>query len=229
MIKLEAKKREKAKKGLDSLRKKGVLPAVLYGPKVKSQPVQVDFKKFLEVYEQAGESTLVSLDLEGKEHTVLLHEIKRDPLSGDPLHADFYQPILTEKTEATVPVVFEGEAPAVKEEGGTLVEEIQEVEVRALPQDLPHELKVDLSSLKTFEDEILVKDLNVSEGVEILREPDEIVANVLPPQDIEKELEQPVEEEKVEEVGKVGEEEAEGEAAEEEAPAEETPSEEEKK
>ncbi len=228
MLTLTARKREKGNP--DSLRNKGVLPAVIYGPKVKPQPIQVDFKNFLEVYEKAGESTLISLDLEGEKHTVLFYDISKDSLSGNPIHADFYQPILTEKVEATVPVVFEGEAPAVKDLGGTLVEEIQEVEVKALPQNLPHEIKVDVSALRTIDDEILVKDLNISQGVEILKEPDEIVVNVLPPQDVEKELEQPVEEGKVEEVEKVGEEEGEEESSE-ETPGEERPaeSEEEKK
>jgi large subunit ribosomal protein L25 len=207
MLALTAKKREK--ENPVDLRDKGILPAVLYGPKVKSQPIKVDFREFSDIYEQAGESTLISLDLEGKKHTVLLHDISRDPLSGNPIHVDFYQPILTEKVEATIPIVFEGESPAVKDLGGTLVEEIQEVEVKALPQNLPHELKVDVSSLKTFDDEILVKDLIVSQEVEILREPDKIVVNVLPPRDVEKELEQPAEEEKVEEVERVGEEEEE--------------------
>ncbi len=226
MLTLKAKKREKGNP--ETLRGKGVLPAVLYGPKVKSQPIQVDFKNFSVIYEKAGESTLISLDLEGKKHTVLLHDINRDPLSDNFIHADFYQPILTEKVEATVPIVFEGEAPAVKDLGGTLVEEMQEVEVKALPQNLPHEIKVDVSSLKTFDDEILVKDLNISDEVEIMREPDEIVANVLPPQDVEKELEQPVEEEKVEEVEKVGEEEEPSEEPSEEKQPEESPEEEKK-
>lgn len=228
MLTLKAKKREKGNP--EALRGKGVLPAVLYGPKVKSQSIQVDFKNFADIYEEAGESTLISLDLEGKKHTVLLHDINKDPLSENFVHADFYQPILTEKVEATVPIVFEGESPAVKDLGGTLVEEIQEVEVKALPQNLPHEIKVDIGSLKTFDDEILIKDLNISKEVEIMRESDEIVANVLPPQDVEKELEQPVEEEKVEEVERVGEEE-EGESSKEpseEKQSEEPPEEEEK-
>ena len=88
--------------------------------------------------------------------------------------------------------------------GGTLVKSISEVEIKALPQNLPHEIKVEISSLKTFEDEILVKDLKVPEGVKILRKPEEIIASVLPPEKVEEELEKPVEE-KVEEVEKVGE------------------------
>jgi len=103
--------------------------------------------------------------------------------------------------------VFEGEAPAVKELGGTLVREISEIEVKALPQNLPHEIKVNVEGLKTFEHEVLVKDLKLPQGVTVQREKNEIVAVVTPPETekIEEELEKPVEE-KVEEVEKVEEE-----------------------
>ena len=86
--------------------------------------------------------------------------------------------------------------------GGTLIKEIQELEVKALPEKLPHEIKVNIENLKTFEDEILIKDLKLPEGVKIQREPDEIVAVVTPPEKVEEELEKPIEE-KVEEVEKV--------------------------
>lgn len=213
MLTLSVKIRKEVGKKVKTLRKEGLLPAVLYGPKIKTQSIEIDLKEFEKVYEEAGESSLISLQLdklpeqkEGdklkKEFPVLIHETQRDPISGEPTHVDFYQPILTEKVEATVPIVFEGEAPVVKELGGTLVKEIQEVEVKAFPQNLPHEIKINVGSLKTFEDEILIKDLVVAEGVEILKEPNEIVTNVVPPEKVEEELEKPVEE-KVEEVEKV--------------------------
>ncbi|RLI18237.1 50S ribosomal protein L25, partial [Candidatus Bathyarchaeota archaeon] len=101
----------------------------------------------------------------------------------------------------------------VKELGGTLVKNISEIEIKALPQDLPHEIEVNVEGLKTFDDAILVKDLNVSEGVEILKEPQDVVAFVAEPEKVEEELEKPIEE-KVEEVAKV--EEKEKEEAEEE-------------
>ncbi|GAI38315.1 unnamed protein product, partial [marine sediment metagenome] len=104
--------------------------------------------------------------------------------------------------EVAVPIVFEGEAPAVKELDGTLVKEIQEVEIKALPQNLPHEIKVSIENLKTFEDEILIKDLKLPEGVKIQKEPNEIVAVVTSPEKVEEELEKPIEE-KVEEVEEV--------------------------
>lgn len=202
MLVLKAEKREKKGKKVKDLRKKGVLPAILYGPKIKPQPIEIDLKEFKKIYKETGESSLVSLQIDKEKAPVLIHEIKEDPLTEEIIHVDFYQPILTEEVEATVPMVFEGVSQAVKDLSGTLIKEIQEVNVKALPQNLPHDIKVNIDTLKTFEDEILIKDLEIPVGVKILREPDEIVAVVVPPAKIEEELEKPIEE-KVEEVEKV--------------------------
>lgn len=200
MLNLFAKKREKKERKLT--RSKDVLPGILYGPKIKNQPVEVNLKEFKKVFEESGESSLISLELEGKKIPVLIHEVQKEPLSDEFIHVDFYQPILNKEVEANVPLVFEGEAPAVKELGGTLFKEFQEVEVKALPQNLPHEIKVNVESLKTFDDEILIKDLILPKGVKILKDPETIVVSVLPPEKVEEELEKPIEE-KVEEVEKV--------------------------
>jgi len=208
MLTLSVKIRQDLGKKVKKLRKKGILPAVLYGPKIKNSALEIDLKEFKKIYKEAGESSLISLQISGEtkdKFLVLIHEIKKDPITGEPLHVDFYQPILTEEVEVAVSLVFEGEAPAVKELGGTLVREISEVEVKALPQNLPHEIKINIEGLKTFEDEILIKDLKLPEGVKARREPDEIVAVVTPPEKVEEELEKPIEEE-VEEVEKVEEE-----------------------
>ena len=202
MLTLSAKIRKDLGKKVKFLRQKGVLPAVAYGPKLKSLPLEIDSKEFEKVYKEAGESTLVSLEIENKKLPVLIHEVKLDPLIGKPIHVDFYQPRLEEEVEVTIPIIFEGEAPAVKDLGGTLVKNIREVEVRALPQNLPHQIKVNIEKLKTFEDDILVKDLPTPKGVKILKELDEVVATVAPPEKVEEELVKPIEE-KVEEVEKV--------------------------
>ena len=132
----------------------------------------------------------------------------------DQIPPDFYQPRLDEEISAEVPLVFIGEAPAVKDLGGTLVKNIHELEVKALPQNLPHEIKVNLDMLKTFDDDILVKDLEVPQGVKIMKGQDEIVALVSQQVKVEEELSKPVEE-KVEEVGKVEEKKKEKEGSEE--------------
>ena len=202
MLNLLAQKREVVGTKVAELRNKGLLPAVLYGPKIKNQVLQVNEREFSKIYEEAGESSLVTLKLDAKNFQVLVRETQKDPFSGKFLHVDFYQPLLTEETEASIPLVFEGEAPAVKELGGTLVKNIHEVDVKALPQNLPHEIKVNIEKLKTFEDSILIKDLVVPKDVEILKDAEEIVALVTPQEKVEEELERPIEE-KVDEVEKV--------------------------
>jgi len=199
MISISAKKRTSIGKKAKKLISKDILCGVLYGPEVKNQPVEMSLKDFEKIFGKAGQSSLISLDIEGKKFSVLIHDISKDPISGSFIHVDFYQPILTEKVEANVPLVFEGEAPAVKDLAGTLVKEFQEVLVKALPQDLPHEIKVNIELLKTFENEILVKDLNLPKGVEVVNEPEARVVSVLPPEKVEEELEKPIEE-KVEDV-----------------------------
>jgi len=198
MLSLRAKIREKFGKQTKSLRKQGIIPAILYGEKVENTPLEVDEKEFEKVYKEAGESSLISLEIEGKnpqKFQVLIHDIDRDPLTGKFIHIDFYHPSSRKEVEAEIPLVLEGEAPAQTELGGILVKEIQVVEVRGLAQNLPREIKVDVTPLKTFEDRILIKDLKVPEGVTILRAPDEIVALCTPPEE-EVEEEVPVEEEK---------------------------------
>jgi len=208
MLSLSAKTRKNLGKQVKQLRKNGILPGVLYGPKIETRPLEVNLKEFEKIYKEAGESSLISLEIEKKKSPVLIHEVKLDSLTEKPIHVDFYQPNLEEEVTAVVPLVFEGEAEAVKDLGGTLVKNISEVEVKALPQNLPHEIKVNTDCLKTFEDNIFVKGLLVPKEVKILKEPGEIVAMVSPPEKVEEELEKPIEE-KVEEVEKVEEKEEE--------------------
>jgi large subunit ribosomal protein L25 len=206
MLSLSAKIRKEVGKKTETLRKRGLLPAVLYGPGIKSAlPLELDYKSFEKAYNAAGESSLISLEVNGKKFLVLIHDLKRNPLGEKLIHVDFYQPRLEKEVEVTVPITFEGEPIAVKDLGGTLVKNISELEVKALPQKLPHEIKVDIEKLKTFEDHILVKDLKLPEGVKISKDPKEIVAFVSPLEKVEEELVKPIEE-KVEEVEKAEEE-----------------------
>lgn len=202
MLTLAVKIRKVTGKKTKVLRDKGLLPAVLYGPKTKSQSIEVNIGDFENIYKDAGESSLISLELENRKHLVLIYDLERNPVSGSPIHVDFYQPDLEKKITAQVPIVLDGEAPAVKDLGGTLYRNISEIAVKAFPQDLPKEIRIDISGLVTFEDHIKVKDLAVNEGVEVLREPEEIVVSVSAPAKVEEELEKPIEE-KVEEVEKI--------------------------
>ena len=188
MISLQAVIRKDFGKKIKSMKNQGKIPAVVYGPGVKNASVEIDEKEFIKIFRQAGESSLIELKVEKDKRPVLVHEIQKDPVSDKIIHIDFYQADLKEEVEVAVPLVFEGVAPAEKDLGGTLNKNMLEVEVKALPQNLPHEIKVLVDSLKTFEDHILVKDLVVPKDVTILKNPDEIVASVLPPQKVEEEL-----------------------------------------
>lgn len=204
MISLQAKTRKDFGKKTKMMKNQGIIPAVVYGPGVKNANIEVDEKEFKKVLHKAGESSLIELSVEGDKdkRPVLVHEIQRDPLSDNIIHIDFFQASLKEEVQVAIPLVFEGVAPAEKDLGGTLNKNMLEIEVKALPQNLPHEIKVFVDVLKTFEDHILVKDLQVPSNVEVLKKPEEIVASVLPPQKVEEELATEIKE-NVEDIEKV--------------------------
>jgi large subunit ribosomal protein L25 len=168
----------------------GLIPAVLYGHEMSSKSVQVDARQFTKVHAQTGSTTLVRLNLEdGSEHPVLIREVQRHPLKGHVLHADFYQVRMDEKIRARVPIHFTGESPAVKDLGGVLIRSMDEVELEALPQDLPHDIEADVSGLTEYDQVVHISDLELPRGVELFHEPDEVVALVQAPR-TEQELEE---------------------------------------
>lgn len=213
MTSLNAKLRKSKGTAYRAKQEQEVIPAVLYGPEVESISLEVDRKEFEKVYKQVGE-TLIDLDVEGKKYSVLIHDEQVHPLSQQLLHVDFYQPNLKEEVETEVPLELIGEAPALKL-GGTLITNMREIPVSALPKDLPSKLVIDVSSLITFEDAITVKDIKVPAGVTIeIENPEEIIVQVVKPEKVEEELAKPIEEVEKEP-------EKAGEKVEEEAPAEE--------
>lgn len=204
LLTLNAQIRDIVGKKVKSLREKGMIPAVLYGPDIENVPLAVDLREAEKIYKEAGENTIVKLKVKGDknpERNVLIYAVSRDALGGQLIHIDFLQVRMDQVIKTTVPLEFIGESAAVKSEGGILVKNIHEVEVEALPADLPHKITVDISSLNTFEDAILIKDLVVPAKVKVLTEPELVVAQVQPPRS-EAELEALGEElvEKVEEV-----------------------------
>lgn len=206
MISLNAKSRTIFGRLTNKLRQQDSVPAVVYGPEQKNASIEVDYKEFAKVLKQAGESSLVELNIEGEKskRSVLIHETQIDPVSDRIIHIDFFQPSLKQEVQVAIPLVFEGVSFAVKDLGGTLVKNFSEIEVKALPQNLPHEIKVSIEALKNLGDHILVKDLPVPAGVELMKKSDEIVVLAVAPQKVEAELEKPVEEDvsKVEKVEK---------------------------
>jgi len=180
-IAITATKRAVSGKEVKKLRNAGKLPAVLYGYDVENQQIEISERDFAKVFKSAGESTLVSLVVEGKAHPVLIHEVQNHYLTDRPIHVDFYAINMAEKVKVKIPIHFNGEAPAVKALGGTLVKNLSEVEVECLPADLPHALEVDISILSTFEDAVRISDLKVSNKVTIHGRPEEVVVTVVAP------------------------------------------------
>ena len=218
MLSLIVEKREKLKEKTDFLRKDNLLPAVVYGKELGNVPVKTNYNDFKNTYEEAGESTIIKLKIKGEkdkeeEYPVLIREVQKDPLSGDFLHADFFQLPMNEEVEVTVPLDFKGESPAEKELDGVLIKNLHEIEIKALPNNLVHSIEVDVSSLAQLDDEIKIKDLVVPDEVKILTEPDEIVAVVGRVK--EEKIEEEPEEEKIEDIEVVGEKKEEGEEGEE--------------
>lgn len=219
MLELAVQSRHALGKKAKQVRSRGSIPAVLYGYGVRPMPVEVESRAFEKTWKAAGETSLVSLGLEdGTRHTVLIHDVSRDVLRGMPVHVDFYAVRLDRPLEADIPLVFNGEADAVKSLNGVLVKVIHELPIRALPKDLPHEITIDISFLRTFEDQILVKDIALPSGVETRLEPDQTIAFVEAPRTEEElaAMEQPAEVslEGIEVIGKKEKEEKETEKAE---------------
>lgn len=181
MITLHAEKRNTFGKKVKTLRKQGVIPAVVYGEGVEAMPLGVSRKDFEKVYREAGESTVVELSVAGKPLNVLIYDVTTNALKGDPEHVDFYALRMDKKVKMKVPLEFIGESPAVKNDGGVFVKVMQEVELSALPKDLPRELRVDISGMVAFESRIFVKDINVPSGVVMGASPDEVIAIIETP------------------------------------------------
>ncbi|MFA6273186.1 MAG: 50S ribosomal protein L25 [Candidatus Paceibacterota bacterium] len=213
MILLKAKKRE-PKVSLAKMRKSGELPAVFYGKKEKTTSISVALKDFVKVWEEAGESSVVSLKIEGSEDLeALIQDVDSDPVRSTPRHADFYVFEKGKKLQIKTPIEFTGVSPAVKDLGAVLLKVLHELSIEALPKDLPKKIEVDISTLKNFGDTIVAKDLKLPAGVSLEENPEEVVASVFEPKE-EKEEEIPTPDLSAIEVEKKGKEAKEGEGVE---------------
>ncbi len=154
-----------------TLRVQSILPATIYGKKVKSASIQVKTDEFGKIYKEARETGLVELHLDKDVRPVLIHNVQLDPVSDAPLHVEFYQVDLKEKVKTRVPVELIGESPAVAQKQGVLLTLLSEIEVEALPTDLPEKIEVDVSGLSAVDQELKVADLKVPGSVTVLSEP----------------------------------------------------------
>lgn len=177
MLKLNVINREKSQK-IDGLRKAGKMPAVFYGKKDKSTPITISKSEFRKVWKIAGESSVIELVGTGIDAQALIYDVDLDPVTDEPRHVDFYVFEKGKKISVSIPLEFIGVAPAVKDLGGTLVKVMHELEIEAMPKDLPHSINVDISMLMNFDSQIVAKDIKLSEGVTLITKSDEVVVSV---------------------------------------------------
>jgi len=178
-MELSVQTREILGRKVNSLRKENLIPAELYGHGIKNIHLTVPAKEFSKVFKIAGESTVITLNLENRKLPVLIYEVSSDPLSDKIIHIDFYAVKMDEKITTSVPLEFIGEAPAVKEKQGVLIKSMQALEIKALPADLPHNLEVELNKLSEIGMSIYVSDLKIPGTVEVLIKPETVIATII--------------------------------------------------
>jgi large subunit ribosomal protein L25 len=159
-----------------TLRKEDFIPAVYYSAGKDAVSIAVPVREFTKVLKEAGETSAVTLMLGGEKITTLIHDMQRDPITNTTTHIDFLIIDMNKEIEVPVPIEFTGLAEAEKTGLGTIVKVLHEVQVRALPNDMPHVLEVDVTPIATLEDQILVRDIKVPKGVTILNDAEEVVA-----------------------------------------------------
>ncbi len=211
MFTIKAKKRDEVVK-VDTLRKGGEIPAVFYGAGKDTTSVSVGIVEFKKIWREAGESSTVKVEMGDKNIDVLIHEVQVDPVTGEPIHVDFLAIDMKKKLRVNVPLVFEGISNAVKSGLGNLVKVLHEIEVEALPADLPHDLIVDISKLETLKDQVFVSDIKLPAGVIFVTNDTEVVASIVEQVEEKEEVAAPVDLSaiEVEKKGKKEEEGAEG-------------------
>jgi len=186
-ITLKASARDKAKKG-KVIRREGLIPGTVYGPKTKNVDLCFAYQEFHKVYVAAGESTLVELEMSSGKVPVLIHALQFHPVTGDFIHIDLFAPDMTKEITANVPLRIVGESLGVKEQGGVIVRNRDHVTVKCLPKDLPHDIEVDISVLVNFHDSIMVSQLKVPSSVKIVDDAATFLISLIPPRAEEAEV-----------------------------------------
>ncbi len=180
---LKADKRTVLGSKVKQLRRTGVIPANLFGKTIESQAIQVNGVEFNRVYKEAGETSLIYVKVEGedKERPTLVTSVHFNPITGDKLHVDFHQVNLKEKVTANVPVEIIGESELVNSNEAVLSQSLNEIEIEALPTEIPESITFDISSLKAIGDHLLVSNAKVSADVEIKTDPEQMVVSLQEP------------------------------------------------
>ena len=178
IMELQAQKRTQLGRIVSALRKKNMIPAELYGRGLENLHLTLSKKDFTKVFKQAGENTIVNVLVDDKKYPVLINDVSYNHVSDEVESVDFYQVRMDEKIKLGVPLEFFGVSSAVKEKNGLLVKSLQELEIEALPTDIPHDIKVDISKILEIGQSIYVKDLQVPANVRVMVSGETVVATV---------------------------------------------------
>ncbi|MCY4640491.1 MAG: 50S ribosomal protein L25 [Chloroflexi bacterium] len=173
------------------LRRRGVLPANIFGRGLESVAVQIEERSVRELLQAHGLNTLISLQIagEGSPRPVVVRDVGRHPVTRVPLHLDFYQVDLQRTITGSVPVHVTGESPAVRDLGGLLLVGADSVQIEALPADMPNFVEVSMEGLADLDDEITVRDLDLPDTITILSDPDQMLARITRPRGLSAEEE----------------------------------------
>lgn len=179
-IELTATTRAVFGKKVRFLRRQGLTPANVYGHSVESVPLQIETAQLKRALARAGKTSLIALKQDGQKRPtmVIVREVQRHPLTREFLHVVLYQVRMEEKIKLQVPLVVVGTAPAVKDLGGILVQNLTVLDIECLPANMPHSIEVDISVLTEIDQAVHAKDLSVGEGITILTDPDQAVARI---------------------------------------------------
>ncbi len=177
MITLKVELRDPKSK-LAEIRAEGFIPAVFYGHKEKSTACVLPLNAFKKAWKEAGESSVITLEMPKGKISALIHEVQMDPVKGVPIHVDFYAIEKGQEVEVHVPIEFVGVSEAVKNGTGNLVKVLYEIEVRALPENLPHNVVVDISSLITIDGQITAGDIVLPKGVTLVTGATDVVVAI---------------------------------------------------
>ncbi|MBD3360528.1 50S ribosomal protein L25 [Candidatus Peregrinibacteria bacterium] len=170
------------------LRRQKLIPIEYYGKGVENKSLQADYQGFRKVYLATGSNTIINFMVDGKENlNVLVQEVERDPVTDFISHVDVINVRMGEKLQTRIPLKFTGTAPAVKELGGILMTNINEIDVKCLPKDLIHNIEVNIDSLVDYNSYIRIKDLVVPDTIAVLNDPEDVVATVVAPKEEEEE------------------------------------------
>ncbi len=191
-IKLALDPRSVLGKKVKQLRKTGTIPVHLYGPGLESRPLQVNQSLLIRALSQAGGTTPINISVLGEsgEQLTFAREIQWDPLRGNLLHVDFLAVQANQPVSAQVPISLVGDSPGARESGGTVIQQLREVTVEALPLEIPGIIEVDLSQLTDPSGTIRVGELELGANVTLMTDSEEVVARIEALRAVEEEVEE---------------------------------------